>query len=160
MRHKNKAMAVQNFPKHIFLADDDIDDRTLFADMVNEISEATTLTQFENGHQLTTFLDNILNPIPDMILLDLNMPVKDGFECLREIRSHHRNLSDLSVVVLTTSSDPYTMRQVFDLGATYYAVKPRKYTAMKSMVHEFMSIDWQSSRLNAESSFLIAPMNI
>src|SRR5690348_3605911 len=87
----------------ILLADDDGDDCYLFGDVLNEFDSPTTLTIVRDGEQLMDWLGR--NPMPDLLFLDLNMPRKNGFECLSEIKAS-ATLASLPVIVLSTSSEP------------------------------------------------------
>ncbi len=76
----------------ILLADDDEDDRMLFEDALNQVKSKVRLSTAEDGHMLLEMLKN--RPLPDVIFLDLNMPGKNGFECLQEIRQAQQDVRD------------------------------------------------------------------
>ena len=88
--------------KKIFLAEDDPDDRSFFEDALNALALQTVLVISEDGEELMTALEETVPPQPFVIFLDLNMPRKNGFECLKEIRESDK-LKDIPVVVLSTS---------------------------------------------------------
>ena len=71
--------------KTIFLADDDADDCMLFEDALREVSTSTELTTANDGVELINLMETTVPPPPDVIFLDLNMPRKNGFECLELI---------------------------------------------------------------------------
>lgn len=131
----------QNSPRHVYLADDDIDDRYLFAEVLLELDRSIILTQAENGEQLMNLLSVPPHPLPDFIFLDLNMPIKNGYECLEEIRNGQGDLRKLRVIVLSTSSDPAAKNQAFKLGATLYAIKPTTFSDLKSLVKDVLAHD-------------------
>ncbi len=118
----------------ILLADDDPDDRILIREAMEEGRLPHTLNCVEDGEQLLQRLrDGDHQPPPDLILLDLNMPRKDGREALREIKSDPR-LRRIPVVVLTTSESDDDIHRTYDLGANSFIVKPRQFDAVVEMM--------------------------
>ena len=92
----------QHAPLNIQLADDDIDDRSFFEKALKEVSISNHLTTVNDGEHLMKYLADNLEQLPNILFLDLNMPRKNGFECLVEIRENEK-LKDLSVVIFSTS---------------------------------------------------------
>lgn len=135
----------KNPQRHIYLADDDEDDRTMFAEALSEIDSSVVLTQAENGKQLMDILSTPPNPLPEVIFLDINMPKLNGFECLEKIRQEHADLQNIHIIIFTTSNNPATVERAFELGASYYAVKPNSFKALKSLINNILQIDWFSS---------------
>ena len=114
----------------ILLADDDADDRMLARDALKESRLANDLRCVENGEELMDYLrrrgdyaDAEKSPTPGLILLDLNMPRKDGREALREIKSDAA-LRHIPVVVLTTSKAEEDIYRTYDLGVNSFITKP------------------------------------
>lgn len=150
----------QNSQKHIYLTDDDEDDRALFAEVLLELSSSVIITHSKNGKELMDILNRPPNPLPEVLFLDLNMPIKNGFECLEEIKKQNNPLQNLSIVVLTTSSDALTVDKAFKLGATFFAVKPNTFAGLKSLAHDILQIDWMSPPIGGNfSKYLISPAN-
>jgi CheY-like chemotaxis protein len=117
--------------KHIVIADDDEDDIAMFKDAVDEVCSTLDVIVARNGVKLLTLLDKI--PKPDAILLDLNMPLKSGKECLEEIRAK----DDFDVVpigILSTSSSKQEIEYCLKMGANHYFVKPNTFEGMRSIV--------------------------
>jgi CheY-like chemotaxis protein len=117
-------------PITILLADDDADDRILAQDALKESRLANDLRCVENGEELMDYLfrrgayaDPETSPAPGLILLDLNMPRKDGREALREIKSHP-HFRSIPVVVLTTSKAEEDIYRSYDLGVNSFITKP------------------------------------
>ena len=117
-------------PITILLADDDADDRVLAQDALKESRLANDLRFVENGEELMDYLmrrgayaDPASSPTPGVILLDLNMPRKDGREALREIKSNPA-LRSIPVVVLTTSKAEEDIYRSYDLGVNSFITKP------------------------------------
>lgn len=89
---------------HILLADDDNDDCLLFKDALGDLPLATHLTIVRDGEQLMLLL-NAKEELPDVLFLDLNMPRRNGFDCLSEIKENEK-LRSLPVIIFSTSFDP------------------------------------------------------
>jgi CheY-like chemotaxis protein len=114
----------------ILLADDDADDRMLAADALAESRLANRLMCVEDGEELLQYLrregrfaDPKVSPRPGLILLDLNMPRKDGRQALREIKSDP-DLRHIPVVVLTTSKAQEDVYRTYSLGVNSFITKP------------------------------------
>jgi CheY-like chemotaxis protein len=114
----------------VLLADDDDDDRMLSVDAFREARLANELRCVTDGEELMDYLHRrgkfappVKAPRPGLILLDLNMPRKDGREALREIKSDPE-LRPIAVVVLTTSETEEDIRRIYELGAYSYISKP------------------------------------
>ena len=124
-------------PNIILMAEDDSDDRLLAEDALAESGLGTEVRFVEDGVQLMDYLKrrNKFNasgssPRPGLIILDLNMPKKDGREALQEIKAD-AELRKIPVVVLTTSTADLDILKVYELGANSFITKP---TAFDSLV--------------------------
>lgn len=120
----------------ILMADDDADDRLLAKDALAECRLANELHFVENGEELLDYLHrrgkfvNLSNsPRPGLILLDLNMPKKDGREALKEIKDDPR-LRTIPVVVLTTSNADTDISRIYELGANSFITKPVSFDSL------------------------------
>ena len=120
----------------VLMADDDADDRMLAKDAWEESRPASELEFVEDGEQLLDYLrhrgrysDLAATPLPNIILLDLNMPKKDGREALREIKSDPL-LRKIPVIVLTTSRADEDVARSYDLGVNSFIVKPARFEAL------------------------------
>jgi CheY-like chemotaxis protein len=114
----------------ILMADDDPDDRMLAQDALKEARLGNQMYFVEDGEALMDYLhrrgaysDPATSPRPGLILLDLNMPRKDGREALKEIKSDPE-LRRIPVVVMTTSKVDQDILRSYDLGANSYITKP------------------------------------
>jgi CheY-like chemotaxis protein len=120
---------------HILLADDDPDDRLLTAEAFAEARLANQLHTVEDGVALMDFLHRrppyTDKPRPGLILLDLNMPRKDGRQALAEIKNNP-DLAHIPVVVLTTSAEEEDVLRTYELGANSYITKP---VTFEGLVH-------------------------
>ena len=117
-------------PITILLADDDADDRVLTKEALSESRLANDLRFVEDGEDLLDYLRRRgkyasaeSSPRPGLILLDLNMPRKDGREALREIKGDP-NLRSIPIVVLTTSKAEEDIYRTYDLGVNSFITKP------------------------------------
>ena len=120
----------------ILMADDDDDDRLLTQDAVAEAGLDGALRFVQNGEELLDYLcrrgkyeSPSAAPRPGLILLDLNMPLKDGREALREIRADPE-LRRIPVVVLTTSKADTDVGAIYELGANSFISKPFQFDAL------------------------------
>lgn len=133
-------MAIQGNPITILMADDDADDRLLTKEAFEESRLANDLRFVEDGVELLDYLkrrgkyaDPASSPRPGLILLDLNMPKKDGREALKEIKADP-NLKHIRVVVLTTSKAEEDIYRTYDLSAASYITKPVTFDRMTEVV--------------------------
>ncbi len=117
-------------PVMILLAEDDDDDFALTRDALIESDVLNELQRFKDGEELMAYLrqnraigDQKTSPVPGLILLDLNMPRKDGRECIREIRADSA-LRAIPIVVLTTSKAEEDVLRSYELGVNSFIKKP------------------------------------
>ena len=120
----------------ILMADDDADDRLLAKDALTECRLANDLHFVEDGEELLDYLQRrgkytalADSPRPGLILLDLNMPKKDGREALKEIRANP-DLRKIPVVVLTTSKADTDIGKIYELGANSFISKPVSFDSL------------------------------
>lgn len=129
-------MKIINKPIVILIAEDDAEDRMLVQDALNESRLANEIRFVEDGEQLLEYLNNrgefsdkSKNPLPGVILLDLNMPKMDGREALREIKKDPR-LRIIPIVVLTTSQAEEDVLRSYDLGVSSFITKPVTFASL------------------------------
>lgn len=129
-------------PIVILLADDDEEDRMLAADAMRESRVANDLRFVEDGEELLDYLYKRgqygaadAAPMPGLILLDLNMPRKDGREALREIKADP-DLRRIPVVVLTTSKAEEDIYRTYDLGANSFITKPVSFDGLVNVMRD------------------------
>ncbi|TDH26544.1 response regulator [Segetibacter sp. 3557_3] len=126
----------------IFYTDDDPDDQDIFKDAINELAEPIELWTQNTGGELIDLLQNP-PPQPHLIFLDLNMPIRNGYEILKEIRETEQ-LKDFPVVVFSTSDDEKAINTTRQLGANLYIPKPSSFNSLKKVIRHSLSIDWQT----------------
>ncbi len=139
----------------VVLVDDDEDDRLLFKDAIEEVDINTNLLLFGNGQEFMDYISLSGQPLPHLVFLDLNMPIKDGIQCLTEIRSTS-TLKDLSVAIYSTSSSEKDIEQTFIKGANIYINKPSDFSKLKKAIREVLKLNWQyhTSNLNRDNFLL------
>lgn len=127
-------------PITILMADDDADDRQMTREAFEQARVANDLRFVENGAELMDYLhrrdkfkDPALFPPPGLILLDLNMPLKDGREALREIKADPR-LKSIRIVVMTTSTAEEDVCRTYQLGAESFITKPVTFAALVDVI--------------------------
>ncbi len=130
-------------PITILMADDSEDDRFLARAALKESMVVNDLREVEDGEELMDYLhrrgrytDPLTSPRPGLILLDLNMPRKNGREALQEIKAEAR-LRRIPVVVLTTSEDEIDIVQSYDLGVNSFITKPVSFEALVAVMKAF-----------------------
>lgn len=141
--------------KNIILAEDDINDRELFEDALEELSIQTRLIISEDGVELMTTLADIVPPPPYAIFLDLNMPRKNGYECLAEIRNTQK-LKEIMVVIFSTTDNQHAIETTYSLGANYYVCKPRSFELLKKAIETVLLFtpQQQSEQPSRDNFFL------
>jgi CheY-like chemotaxis protein len=143
------------YTKNIFIADDDNDDLILFEDALREICKDSLLTTAKDGQQLMKILDETVPPPPDVIFLDLNMPRKNGFECLDEIKLSEK-LKNIPIVIFSTSDQPEAINKVYEQGASYFLTKPSSFPLLKQAIQKVLSINWQENQAQpSKEKFII-----
>lgn len=136
----------------VLLADDDEDDRLFFKDAINSLKMETELVLVHDGEKLMQYFEDESNELPHILFLDLNMPCRNGLECLEEIRTNPR-LKDMTVAIYSTSGTEEDIESAFVKGANIYIRKPSDFNALKRVISEVLSINWQfhSSGLNKDT---------
>lgn len=142
-------------PYHVFLIDDDEDDRDLFEDALMEISTKTRVVTFGNGIELFNFIKNENNQPPQIIFLDLNMPMMSGEECLQKIRENPR-FRNLPVVIFSTSIVDPLVNRVKSLGASLYVKKPSSFSSLKSILESCITALLENEiKIGVELDFIV-----
>ncbi len=133
-------MGTKGKPLIILMADDDEDDRLLTQEALEESRLVNKIHFVEDGEQLMDYLYRrgaytylADEPLPGLILLDLNMPRKDGREALQEIKAD-KQLRPIPVVILTTSKGEEDIYRSYDLGASSYIAKPVTFAALVEVI--------------------------
>jgi len=139
-------------PITILMADDDPDDRLLVEDAFEEVQLENAFAFVEDGEQLMDYLHQrgaycelAGSPPPGLILLDLNMPKKDGRQALREIKEDP-DLRSIPVVILTTSQAEEDILRSYNLGANSFIVKPVTFDKLVDIIRKVTNYWFQIVR--------------
>ena len=140
---------------NILLADDDKADCLLFKEALEELPVSAMLTIVHNGEQLIEVLTRKGSKFPDVLFLDLNMPRKNGFSSLGEIK-RNTDLQNLPVIIFSTASDVETVNNVFRDAAHYYICKPADFSQLKKVIYEALTLITQKNNpLPLQEKFMI-----
>lgn len=123
---------------NILLADDDPDDRLFFKEAMEEINVDTMVSFVNDGSQLMFYLNQPEVYLPHIVFLDINMPIKNGMECLKEIRSNPK-FKNMMVVIYSTSGSDNDMQEAFLNGANLYLKKPNNFADLKASLASVLS---------------------
>ena len=123
--------------KIMFFTDDDADDLHLMKEVADSLGHDSQL--FHDPAKMLAQL-NGEETKPDIIFLDIRMPLIDGFEVLEKLRSSDFN--DIPVVIHTANSDEKSISKCFELGANYYITKAYNFQNMKSAMEHAINKDW------------------
>ncbi len=139
----------------VLLADDDENDCLLFQDAFKEIKLKTEVQIVNDGIALMKHLTKPGVSLPHVLFLDLNMPRKSGLECLKEIKTFD-NLKDIAIAIYSTSASEEDIEETFVNGANIYINKPNNFNALKKVLQEAISTNWQyhTSGLNKDNFLL------
>jgi CheY-like chemotaxis protein len=129
-------------PVLILYADHNPDDRVLVAEALAEVSPEVRLVSVPDGRALLDYLslnsqseNHLVEPMPDAILLEINMPKKSGAEALTAIKAHPRT-NPIPVVVFSTYTSERDKRRALRLGADLFVRKPRSFEHLKATLRE------------------------
>lgn len=120
---------------NIVLADDDKDDCIFFREALVELNVPTNVIVVSEGEELMQLLNIKSRQLPHILFLDINMPRKNGFECLSEIKQSS-TLQNIPVVIFTTSYEQETVNLLYDGGAHYFIRKPSEFVTLKKIIQQ------------------------
>ncbi len=118
--------------------DDDATDRELFSEAVSLVGGNHKVEEAQNGEVALEYLYTA-GRLPDLIILDLNMPIKDGRETLTELKAHPR-LRHIPVCIMSTSSSPFDVESAYNAGATLFLVKPLDFKKLTDMLTSLLTL--------------------
>src|SRR5687767_11623713 len=124
----------------ILLVDDDLEDRQSFAEAAEKLNIDAQLSYARDSKELFTHLEN--NPDTHLVLLDINMPVRNGNQCLKDLKSSER-YKHIPVVMYTVSVSQKDIDAAFEGGAHYYVVKPYAQINFLHTLQTVFGIDWK-----------------
>ena len=124
--------------RYIVFAEDDEDDQLYFREAFHEINKDIHLSFVSNGIQLIKLLNDFL---PDLLFLDLEMPYKDGLQCLVELRDNSVS-NKLPVVILSSTMNPANVQTAYELGADLFLHKSSRYSEYSDCLKKVLLMDW------------------
>ena len=128
---------------NVMLAEDDSDDRYFFEKALKELSIDSCLTVVHDGEELMSFLSDNPNQLPDVLFIDLNLPRKNGVECLYEIKTDEI-LKDLPVVMVLTTFTPDRLYEenmislLLNIGALRFIHKTDDFEQLRQDIHQVL----------------------
>ncbi|MGN6400470.1 MAG: response regulator [Flavisolibacter sp.] len=128
---------LSNERKHLLLIDDDEDDFFILKDVIGTYFESVSISYFSGCDQLNkTVFDGI-----DIVLLDINMPRINGFECLGLIRNEY-GLTKVPVIMYSNSFATRDIKSAYEKGANLFVNKPTSFEKIRQAISDILSIDW------------------
>lgn len=147
-------------PVKIILAEDDKDDQELFMEAVNATKVPSDIVTVENGEELINTLKDGSEPKPDIIFIDINMPIKGGKEALAEIKND-QELKEIPAVMLSTSNHPNDIEETFNNGANLYIQKPNSFISFILILKKVFILHWTKVLRNpVKNLFFVSEKNI
>ncbi|ULQ52788.1 response regulator [Flavihumibacter fluvii] len=123
----------------LWLADDDSDDCLFFKEALEEIPIPSKLVMVNDGILLMQLICEAEKLLPDAIFMDLNMPCKNGLDCLVDIRRNSR-FRRIPVIIMSTSSDKKMLGRLYQNGASYYFKKPPDFAGLKNVIRRSLEL--------------------
>jgi CheY-like chemotaxis protein len=139
---------------NVLLADDDHDDYVFFKTALDGLPLSTNLTAVRDGQELMQLLNEETYQLPHVLFLDINMPRKNGFECLSEIK-HNPRLKDLPVVMFSTSGSRDNMTSAFKNGAHVYIRKPGNFEQLKELIYHALPLATDKLSVNSQLKYIL-----
>jgi CheY-like chemotaxis protein len=124
---------------NVLIAEDDDDDFMVFKSVANELPYQIQITRAENGELLIQIIDQTN---PDILFLDILLPLKDGRKCIHEIRAN-KKYDSLPVIVYSALSDVESIEFFYRQGANTYIVKPSSFASLKDALQRVFAVDWK-----------------
>ena len=123
----------------LILADDDEDDRYVFKDVINEVAPSVNVEAVANGLRLMELLQHFA---PDLLFLDLEMPYKNGLECLLEIREQEA-LNNLPTIVFSSTTRPANIQTAYEMGAHLFLIKDSSFKEYAAALRSIFQMNWK-----------------
>lgn len=131
--------------RHIFLVDDDQEDREMFSEALSHVSDnSVKFTEIPSADKLIENLNNPLTPMPELIFLDINMPKVNGLDCLKKLKSGSSKFNELNVVMYSTYSNKDDIDEAYRQGAGRYYVKPTLFNNLKELISGALHANWNA----------------
>jgi Response regulators consisting of a CheY-like receiver domain and a winged-helix DNA-binding domain len=124
--------------RHILYVEDDCDDQTILQEVLAELRPNIKVDCTNDGNKL---LDLLTKQQPDLLLLDLVMPIKNGLECLVEIRKK-REFERLPIVVYSAATNPRDIQVAYEMGANLFLIKSNSYRGLSASLAAVLDLNW------------------
>ncbi|MGZ5135901.1 MAG: response regulator, partial [Flavitalea sp.] len=121
-------------------------------DALGEIAPEVQVAHLDSCLKLVDMMEH--SDLPDLIFLDLNMPVFSGRDCMKQIRVH-KKWKNVPVIIYSTSNAEQDVKNCMEDGADLYIVKPNSFQALLNLVKRVMSMDWKNRSLTEKEHFLL-----
>ena len=128
----------------LFLIDDDLDDQFIFKEVIESINPTLLCDTATNGKIALDKL-KVTTPLPDIIFLDLNMPIMNGFEFLIQIKKEN-TLSKIPVCIFTTSNILRDKELTKEFGAQFFLTKPNDFRVLRKKLQQVLSADFSTDK--------------
>ena len=128
-----------NMACRILIGEDDFEDQFILEEFFQDNGVKDQIAFERNGKKVIEYLENIpsADNLPDLIVLDLNMPILNGTQTLFELKNHQR-FQDIPVIIYSTSNNEHEKRKCLNFGAVDYLVKPVSVDEGEKMVKQFL----------------------
>ena len=128
-----------NMACRILIGEDDYEDQFILEEFFQDNGVKDQIAFERNGKKVIEYLENIptADNLPDLIVLDLNMPILNGTQTLFELKNHQR-FHDIPVIIYSTSNNEHEKRKCLNFGAVDYMVKPVSVDEGEKMVRQFL----------------------
>ena len=147
-------------PLKIILAEDDKDDQELFMEALSATKVPAEVITVDNGEELINTLKDGSDSKPDIVFIDINMPVKGGKEALEEIKTD-QELKEIPAVMLSTSSHPKDIEETFNKGANLYIQKPNSFAGFILILKKVFTLHFTKALINpVKNIFFVSEKNI
>lgn len=139
---------------NILYADDDIDDRNFFKEALRALPVNTDITTVKDGEELMDYLSENEMHLPHVLFLDINMPRKNGFECLTEIKQN-KKLKDIPVVMFSTSDSNEKINTLFEKGSHVYVHKPSDFVQLIQLINHALPLAIENIFSNGKLNYIL-----
>jgi len=137
--------------------DDDPDDREFFQEVVGELPYEIELTVYKNGQEFLNGMVARRDSLPDLVFLDLNMPVKNGKDALRELRTMEEFKNIPANAICSTSTSEAVQSETLLSGADAFISKATDYGHLKKLISKIFEIDWKNRNVD-QKNFIITTL--
>lgn len=146
--------SINNDQFKIYLADDDEDDCMFFREALEDLGLSAKFYTFRDGEDLLATIGDGSKEFPDVLFLDLNMPLKNGLECLLDLKNKEL-LNKLKVFIYSTSKHERTIKESYQTGAFGYIQKPAEYSKLKNVIKKALErVTWNGTNVKMENFVL------